>query len=85
MPATLALLPGAVVLAPHGDDAYAVRGEVLGTRFAGDRMVVTVALDHLGPVEVSAPLDPALEAGSTIAIRIDPARVAPLRAPSSGA
>ncbi len=83
--ATLALLPGAVVLAPHGDDACAVRGEVLGSRFAGDRMVVTVALDRLGPVEVSAPLDPSPETGSTIAIRIDPARVAPLRAPSSGA
>ena len=78
---TIALLPGAIVVAAGSRGAPA---EVLSSRFAADRELLTVAVDRHGPVEVAVPLGTSPPPGTTIRIAIDPTRVAPLPAPPSG-
>ncbi|MFO8075759.1 MAG: ABC transporter ATP-binding protein [Egibacteraceae bacterium] len=78
----LVLLPGAVSLAADAGDPAGpkVSGEVTARRFAGDRVVATVATDAGVSLEVGIWRAPAPALGERVDLAIDPAEVAVLPA-----
>jgi thiamine transport system ATP-binding protein len=73
----VALAAGVFVVAPTASpDASAYRGTVTGTAFRRGRAEITVEVDGIGRVTALAPAGSALPVGATVALTLDPARIA---------